>query len=96
MASECQGRRNRLLAALTSEDHCLLAPHLKVMSFELGLLLQEPEKPIEYVYFPHQGMISLLAVMSRPPQLEAKAWSGPCPDLASAEVLRGPWSRRPS
>jgi len=66
MASENsgQGGRNRLLAALTSEDHCLLASHLKVMSFELGLLLQEPERPIEYVYFPHQGMISLLAVMS--------------------------------
>ena len=66
MASEhsAQGRRNRLLAALTSEEHSLLAPHLKEMSFELGLLLQEPDKPIEYVYFPHQGMISLLAVMS--------------------------------
>ena len=25
------------------------------MSFELGLLLQEQERPIEYVYFPHQG-----------------------------------------
>ena len=34
------------------------------MSFELGLLLQEPDKPTEFVYFPHQGMISLLAVMS--------------------------------
>ncbi len=34
------------------------------MSFELGMLLQEPDKPVEYVYFPHQGMISLLAVMS--------------------------------
>ena len=66
MASEVsgQGGRNRLLASLTSEDHCLLASLLKVMSFELGLLLQEPERPIEYVYFPHQGMISLLAVMS--------------------------------
>jgi CRP-like cAMP-binding protein len=66
MASEhsAQGRRNRLLAALAPEEHSLLAPHLKEMSFELGLLLQEPDKPIEYVYFPHQGMISLLAVMS--------------------------------
>ena len=66
MASEHsdQGRRNRLLAALTSEDHSLLAPHLKEMSFELGLLLQEPDTLVEYVYFPHQGMISLLAVMS--------------------------------
>jgi CRP-like cAMP-binding protein len=59
-----QGRRNRLLAALAPEDHSLLAPHLKEMSFELGLVLQEPDKPVEYVYFPHQGMISLLAVMS--------------------------------
>jgi CRP-like cAMP-binding protein len=66
MASEHsgQGSRNRLLAALAPEDHSLLAPNLKEMSFELGLLLQEPDKPIEYVYFPHQGMISLLAVMS--------------------------------
>jgi len=30
----------------------------------LGSVLQVPDKPIEYVYFPHQGMISLLAVMS--------------------------------
>jgi CRP-like cAMP-binding protein len=59
-----QGRQNRLLFALTSEDRSLLAPHLKEMSFELGMLLQEPDKPVEYVYFPHQGMISLLAVMS--------------------------------
>ncbi|HEY8097578.1 MAG TPA: hypothetical protein VIE65_16035, partial [Methylobacter sp.] len=37
---------------------------MKEMSFKLGLALQEPDKPIEYVYFPHHGMISLLAVMS--------------------------------
>jgi hypothetical protein len=45
MASEHsgQGRRNRLLAALASEDHSLLAPNMKEMSFELGLLLQEPD-----------------------------------------------------
>ena len=59
-----QGRRNRLLAALTSADHSLLAPHLKELSLELGLLLQEAGEPVEHIYFPHQGMISLLAVMS--------------------------------
>jgi CRP-like cAMP-binding protein len=59
-----QGRQNRLLFALTSEDRSLLAPHLEEMSFELGTLLQEPDKPVEYVYFPHQGMLSLLAIMS--------------------------------
>ena len=42
MASEHsgQGRRNRLLAALTSADYSLLAPHLKELSLELGSLLQ--------------------------------------------------------
>lgn len=66
MASEHpgQGRRNRLLAALTSEDHSLLAPHFKELSLEVGSLLQEAGEPVEYVYFPHEGMVSLLAVMS--------------------------------
>ncbi len=66
MASEHsdEGRRNRLLAALTSEDHSLLAPHLQKLSFELGALLQEAGNPVEHVYFPHAGMVSLLAVMS--------------------------------
>src|ERR1700704_1639831 len=59
-----QGRRNRLLAALTAADHSLLAPHLKELSLELGLLLQEAGEPVEHIYFPPQGMISLLAVMS--------------------------------
>jgi CRP-like cAMP-binding protein len=34
------------------------------MSLELGSLLQEAGEPVEFVYFPHEGMISLLAVMS--------------------------------
>jgi CRP-like cAMP-binding protein len=64
MTSERQDRRNRLLAALTSEDHSLLAPHLNELSLELGSLLQEAGEPVEFVYFPHEGMISLLAVMA--------------------------------
>ena len=56
-----QGRRNRLLAALTSADHSLLAPHLKELSLELGSLLHEAGDPVEHIYFPQQGMISLAA-----------------------------------
>ena len=59
-----QGGRNRLLAALTSADHSLLAPHLKELSLKLGSLIQEAGEPVEQIYFPHQGMISLLAMMS--------------------------------
>jgi hypothetical protein len=57
-----QGRQNRLFAALTPEDRSLLAPHLQDLSIKLGSLLQEAGEPVEHVYFPHQGMISLLAV----------------------------------
>ena len=66
MASEHsgQGGQNRLLFALTPEDHSLLAPHLKEQSLKLGTLLQEAGEPVEQIYFPHQGMVSLLAVMS--------------------------------
>jgi CRP-like cAMP-binding protein len=59
-----QGRRNRLLAALTSADHSFLAPHLKELSLELGSVLQEAGEPVEQIYFPHQGIVSLLAMMS--------------------------------
>jgi hypothetical protein len=66
MASDhvAESRRNGLLAALTPEDYSLLAPHLKELSLKVGSLLQEAGEPIENIYFPHQGMISLLAMMS--------------------------------
>ncbi|WGJ13260.1 Crp/Fnr family transcriptional regulator [Methylocapsa sp. D3K7] len=59
-----QGRQNSLLAALSPEDHALLAPHFKEMALKMGTVLQEPETPIEFVYFPLEGMVSLFAVMS--------------------------------
>jgi CRP-like cAMP-binding protein len=55
--------RNRLLAALLPADFSLLASHLKDMHFKQGTVLQEAGDGIEHVYFPHTGMISLLAVM---------------------------------
>jgi CRP-like cAMP-binding protein len=55
--------RNRLLAALAPADLALLSPHLKNTNHTLGAVLQEAGDPIELVYFPLSGMISLLAVM---------------------------------
>ena len=57
-------RRNHLLAALTSDDQALLSEHMTEVSLELGTLLHEAGSPVEQVYFPHEGMISLLAVMT--------------------------------
>ncbi len=57
-------RRNRLIAALSPADRALLDPHLETLAIENGTVLQDAAEPIQDVYFPHEGMISLLAVMS--------------------------------
>jgi CRP-like cAMP-binding protein len=54
---------NRLLASLSRTDASLLGPWLKLVSYEQGSILNEPGDEIEHIYFPHSGMISLLAVM---------------------------------
>ena len=52
------------LFALTPEDHSLLTPHLKEQALKVGTLLQEAGERVEQIYFPHEGMVSLLAIMS--------------------------------
>jgi CRP-like cAMP-binding protein len=55
--------RNRLLGALRPSDFAFLSPHIKDLHFKQDMVLQEAGDPIEYVYFPHSGMISVLAAM---------------------------------
>jgi CRP-like cAMP-binding protein len=57
-------RGNRLLAALASEDRTFVGDHMTEVSLELGTLLHEAGSAVEHVYFPHEGMVSLLAVMA--------------------------------
>lgn len=54
---------NRLLAALAPADAELLTPHLHRYSLVQGAVLQEIEAPVEQVYFPESGMISLVVTM---------------------------------
>jgi CRP-like cAMP-binding protein len=54
---------NKLLSALPRDQFALLAPHLTTQSFPQGLVLIEAGDEFEYVYFPHYGMLSLLAVL---------------------------------
>ena len=56
-------KSNSFLAALRPEDLSLLTPHLRSVSLERGVILQEAGDEIEHVYFPHSGMVSLVAVM---------------------------------
>lgn len=55
---------NRLLASLPRADAMRLDPQLKLISLKQGLVLHEPGEEIEYVHFPHTGMVSLFAVMN--------------------------------
>jgi CRP-like cAMP-binding protein len=53
--------RNRLLAALPSEDLARLRPKLKLIDLDLRQNLMLPEQRIEHVYFFETGWASVLA-----------------------------------
>src|SRR5215475_725497 len=57
------GKFNRFLSALPPHDFSLLAPHLRTIPLERGVMLHDIGEEIEHVYFPHTGMVSLVAVM---------------------------------
>ena len=54
---------NRLLASLPRDHFDSLLPHLATGSFEQGTVLIEAGNAIDQIYFPHYGMLSLLAVL---------------------------------
>jgi len=53
---------NQLLATLPANALALLNSDLEPVSLSQGVVLLEPEDPIERVFFPETGMISLLVV----------------------------------
>lgn len=55
--------QNQLLAALPSKEYKRLIPHLEFVSLPFMEVLYESGEPIKHVYFPNDGLISLLVVM---------------------------------
>ena len=55
---------NRLLAALPPEESDRLAPHLEAVDLPFGHVIYDPETPIDAVYFPDRGVVSLLSIMA--------------------------------
>lgn len=55
--------RNRLLAALPSEEYARLLPYLETVSLPFKQVLYESRKLIEQVYFPNHGIVSLLTIL---------------------------------
>ena len=55
-------RQNRILAALPPADYQRLLPHLELVEMGLGHSLYESGGHLQYVYFPIEGIVSLLYV----------------------------------
>jgi CRP-like cAMP-binding protein len=63
-------RRNILLASLDAEAMSTLEPHLHAASLKQSDVIYEAGDEVEYVYFPHAGMLSLLVVMENGKAIE--------------------------
>ena len=53
-------RTNRLLSLLSDDDYERLRPHLSPVVFDYRKSLYEASRPIEHVYFPVEGVASLV------------------------------------
>lgn len=62
--------RNRLLSGLSTQDLALLQSQLELCRIEKDQVLEQPQKPIEHVYFPESGVASLVAVGSANRRIE--------------------------
>jgi CRP-like cAMP-binding protein len=54
---------NKLLAALPADDYARLAPTLGTTALKLKRFLHEPGEPVDQVYFPGGGFISVVTVL---------------------------------
>lgn len=62
--------RNALLALLPPEEQALLRRELRPAELTFNLVLAEPGEPVEYVCFPHRGVISLISEMENGASVE--------------------------
>ncbi len=56
-------RQNYLLAALPASEFDRVAPHLQLVTLQLGEVLYESGGQLKHVYFPTNSIVSLLYVM---------------------------------
>jgi CRP-like cAMP-binding protein len=66
-------KRNRFLTALSAKDFSLLAGDLRTVPLERSVMLHDAGEEIEHVYFPYDGMVSLVSIMQSGTMVEAAA-----------------------
>jgi CRP-like cAMP-binding protein len=67
---------NQLLESLPSSEQAWVASFFLDRTFEKGSVLQEPDQPVEQVYFPKSGLVTLLGVLPGGAQIDT-AMVGP-------------------
>ncbi len=56
--------KNRILNALPQNIFAAVEPHLKRIDLPFGMVVAETNRPVEHVYFPETGVISLVVEMT--------------------------------
>src|SRR5436190_24048128 len=62
---------NTLLRALSHEDLALLTPNIMRVELARRQVLVAPNQPVEHVYFPEGGVVSIVSVMKQSGPIEA-------------------------
>jgi CRP-like cAMP-binding protein len=56
--------RNRLLRAFPADAYAAIAPYLETVKLKRGAVIAERGDPVEYAYFPHRSVLSLVTPLS--------------------------------
>src|SRR5207253_4322093 len=80
-------RNNRLLAALPASDSKRLSTHFELISLGTRQSVYEPNRPLKYVHFPLNGVISLVTLMRDGTEVEAGTIG--CEGFVGVQVLLG-------
>src|SRR5487761_392919 len=51
---------NKVLLSIPDSEYRAIRPHLEFLSMPHHLSLYKPNQPLEFVYFPNAGMVSLI------------------------------------
>lgn len=83
---------NKLLAAISPADFEAIAPDLEALDLPKGMVLAEPDKPVEHVYFLTSGIGSVIAVTNEGRRVEAGlfGFEGYAPAHVAAGVRLSP------
>lgn len=62
---------NLLLRSLSTSDYIELQKHLQPVSYPAGHVLFQPEGKVQDVYFPEEGLVSLISIMRSGHEVES-------------------------